>query len=186
MAAGVLFVMVFAGWASTQGPDPVTVEANAHLLLGSAERERGNYPAAAEHLRRVIGLDPENVDVARSMVQGLGLSFPTLLDRGGKVTEAYRVKGFPTTVVVTPEGRRGFSREGYTAPLMTQLRQAFNKLEKLGHEPKYFDSDGMWVNDRNELVVSRFDLDSHVLEQFRRDGRLWDLGMNGERDGERP
>jgi hypothetical protein len=72
--------------------------------------------------------------VARSMVQGLGLSFPTLLDRGGKVTEAYRVKGFPTTIVVTPEGRRGFSREGYTAPLMTQLRQALEQhLQRAQH-----------------------------------------------------
>jgi peroxiredoxin len=68
--------------------------------------------------------DPENIDLARALVQGLDLGFPTLLDTEGRVTKAYGVDGFPTTVVVSPTGEIGFVREGYTEPLMRQLRSA--------------------------------------------------------------
>ncbi|MBW2526860.1 MAG: TlpA family protein disulfide reductase [Deltaproteobacteria bacterium] len=77
--------------------------------------------------------DPENAAAARRMIAGLGLGFPALLDRGGKVAAAYRVGGFPTTVVVTPEGRLGLVREGYTEPLMKQLRTELERhLESAG------------------------------------------------------
>jgi peroxiredoxin len=66
--------------------------------------------------------DPENVDLARALVQGLGLGFPTLLDQEGRVSKAYGVNGFPTTIVISPAGTVGFVREGYTEPLMRQLR----------------------------------------------------------------
>jgi hypothetical protein len=55
---GVLFVLVFGGWSLTRGPDPVIVEANGYLLLGSAEQFRGNYLKAVEHLRRATELNP--------------------------------------------------------------------------------------------------------------------------------
>jgi peroxiredoxin len=66
--------------------------------------------------------DPENIDLARSVVAGLGLGFPTLLDHEGRVTAAYGIDTFPTTIVVSPTGEIGFRRVGYTAPLMHQLR----------------------------------------------------------------
>ena len=66
--------------------------------------------------------DPENIDLARALVQGLGLGFPTLLDHEGRVSKAFGVSGFPTTIVISPTGTVGFVREGYTEPLMLQLR----------------------------------------------------------------
>ncbi len=68
--------------------------------------------------------DPENIDLARRMVQGLKTSYPTLLDRGGRLTSGLGIDTFPTTMVVTPEGKIGFVREGFTEPLMQQLQKA--------------------------------------------------------------
>ncbi|RLB61798.1 MAG: hypothetical protein DRI90_10535 [Deltaproteobacteria bacterium] len=68
--------------------------------------------------------DPENIDVARRMVQGLKTSYPTLLDRGGRITSGLGIDTFPTTMVITPEGKIGFMRQGFTEPLMQQLRKA--------------------------------------------------------------
>jgi 4-amino-4-deoxy-L-arabinose transferase and related glycosyltransferases of PMT family len=59
---GALFVLVFGGWSLTRGPDPVIVEANGYLLLGSAEQFRGNHLKAVEHLRRATELNPGNTD----------------------------------------------------------------------------------------------------------------------------
>jgi tetratricopeptide (TPR) repeat protein len=62
LAAGLLFVLGFGVWALMRSPDPVIVEANGYLLLGSAEQMRGNDHKAAEHLRRALALNPGNVD----------------------------------------------------------------------------------------------------------------------------
>lgn len=72
--------------------------------------------------------DPENLDVARRMVAGLKTSYPTLLDRGGKLTGGLGIDTFPTTMVVTPDGQIGFARVGFTEPLMGQLRQAIERV----------------------------------------------------------
>ena len=87
-----------------------------------------------EALRKRIGVDrvtmatvlsdPENVDLARTMVRDLQIGYPTLLDRGGKITSGLGIDGFPTTMVVTPGGKIDFLREGFTEPLMPQLRKA--------------------------------------------------------------
>lgn len=66
--------------------------------------------------------DPENLDVARQIIGALGLGFPTLLDQDGKVSESYGVQDFPTTVVITPDGKIGLSRVGYTEPLIQQVK----------------------------------------------------------------
>ena len=71
--------------------------------------------------------DPENLDTARRMIAGLSISYPTLLDRGGKVTGALGIDTFPTTMVITPDGKIGFARVGFTEPLMDQLRQAIER-----------------------------------------------------------
>ncbi len=71
--------------------------------------------------------DPENLDLARRMVAAQKMSYPTLLDRGGKVTEGLGIDTFPTTMVVTPDGQIGFARVGFTEPLMGQLRQAIER-----------------------------------------------------------
>ena len=89
---------------------------------------------ALESLRQAMGpervtmatvcVDPENAATARRVVDGLGLGFPTLLDRGGGLGRSLGVKAYPTTVVIAPQGKVSFYREGYTEPLMQELRRA--------------------------------------------------------------
>ena len=51
---------------------------------------------------------PDNADVSEGMVgsflQGLGVTYPTLLDETGDVLSDYRVTGFPTTAIIGPDG----------------------------------------------------------------------------------
>jgi peroxiredoxin len=80
--------------------------------------------------------DPENIDLARALVQGLAIGFPTLLDHEGRVTKSYGVNGFPTTIVISPTGEIGFVREGFTEPLMRQLRSTVEGYLEAGrHGP---------------------------------------------------
>ena len=54
----------------------------------------------------VLGVDfDESADLVASFGDELGLSFPLLLDPGGKVQTLYKVRGYPTTVVLDREGR---------------------------------------------------------------------------------
>lgn len=94
--------------------------------------------AELETLRRELGdkrvvlanvcTDPENRGEAHRVIRALGIGYATLLDRGGEVARRYRVRAFPTTIIVTPEGRVGFAREGRTDALMGQLRRVIERL----------------------------------------------------------
>ena len=65
------------------------------VILGVAN------PVTKEH--------PGNADVSAGMVgsflNGLGVTYPTLLDETGDVLSDYQVTGFPTTVVIGPDGK---------------------------------------------------------------------------------
>ncbi len=57
----------------------------------------------------VTGEHSGNADVSAGMVgsflNGLGVTYPTLLDETGDVLSDYQVTGFPTTVVIGPDGK---------------------------------------------------------------------------------
>ena len=54
----------------------------------------------------VLGIDfDEPADLVASFGDELGLTFPLLLDPGGKVQQQYKVRGYPTTVILDREGR---------------------------------------------------------------------------------
>ena len=67
---------------------------------------------------------PQQVE---NFVEEYELSFPILLDPGGKVQNLYRVRGYPTTYVVDQEGVIRFHHIG----LITE-DQLGSYLEKLG------------------------------------------------------
>ncbi len=53
----------------------------------------------------VLGIDfDESADLVASFGEELGLTFPLLLDPGGKIQQQYKVRGYPTTVVLDREG----------------------------------------------------------------------------------
>jgi len=54
----------------------------------------------------VLGIDfDESAELVAAFGEELGLSFPLLLDPGGKIQHLYKVRGYPTTVVLDREGR---------------------------------------------------------------------------------
>lgn len=62
-----------------------------------------------------------------NFVKELDLSFPILLDPGGKIQKLYRVRGYPTTYVIDEEGVIRFHHIG----LITE-QQLTDYLEQLG------------------------------------------------------
>ena len=54
----------------------------------------------------VLGVDfDEPAEIVAAFGDELSLSFPLLLDPGGKIQQLYKVRGYPTTVVLDREGR---------------------------------------------------------------------------------
>ena len=66
--------------------------------------------------------DTENLEEARRITESLNLESPILLDCGSEVTEEYRVKGFPTTVVVNAEGNVVYYKAGYSPDIVQEVR----------------------------------------------------------------
>lgn len=53
----------------------------------------------------VASLKAEVAKAVKGQWKGKALPFPVLLDQGGKTVEAYGIKGFPTHVLIDPQGR---------------------------------------------------------------------------------
>jgi peroxiredoxin len=54
----------------------------------------------------VIGIDlDEPEDLVTSFVEQYKIDFPILMDAGGKVADRYVVHGFPTSILINPEGK---------------------------------------------------------------------------------
>lgn len=71
----------------------------------------------------------EPVETVRPYVQELGLTFPVLLDPGGAVQQLYRVRGYPTSVLVDADGIVRIRHIG----IMSE-KQLDNYLSQLGIE----------------------------------------------------
>ncbi|MFQ5942353.1 MAG: TlpA family protein disulfide reductase [Anaerolineales bacterium] len=76
----------------------------------------------------VLGIDfDEPADLVIEFGEELGLSFPLLLDPGGEIQRLYKVRGYPTTVVLDREGRI----QAYHIGILTQS-QLEGYLESVG------------------------------------------------------
>ncbi len=76
----------------------------------------------------VLGIDfDESADLVASFGDEFGLTFPLLLDPGGKIQQQYKVRGYPTTVVLDREGRI----QSYHIGILTQS-QLDGYLESAG------------------------------------------------------
>jgi len=80
-------------WATWCGPCQIEMP----LLQAAQDR----YP---EQLVVLAINDDESSGVIQSFIDKLGLKMTILLDPGAKVTQNYRVRGFPTTVMIDPQG----------------------------------------------------------------------------------
>jgi peroxiredoxin len=73
----------------------------------------------------VIGIsEDEREDVARGIVEGYGLSFPVLHDRGQVLSGRFRVGSLPATFVVDPQGIVRWAGFGARSQAMEQAVDA--------------------------------------------------------------
>ena len=75
-----------------------------------------------------ICIDAESPDQAQGVTEQLRIGYPILLDTGGKVAEAWRVKTVPTTVIVDPRGRVEWRREGYDEATERVIRSQIERM----------------------------------------------------------
>ena len=61
--------------------------------------------------------------MARGFQQKHGLTYPILPDESGKVTQAYRVQGFPTNVIMDREGKLRYIEPGFNAEAINKALQ---------------------------------------------------------------
>jgi len=80
-------------WATWCGPCQVEMP----LIQEYYEKYNPNIEVLA------INYD-ESIGEIEPYVNKLGLTFPVLLDPGGKITDLYQVRGFPTTYFIDREG----------------------------------------------------------------------------------
>lgn len=86
-------VVVVNFWATWCGP----CQAEMPLFERTARSMRGRVVFLAVN-------DNESLDEVRGFARRYGLSFPVLLDPGGKITGRYFVNAYPTTFFIDAEG----------------------------------------------------------------------------------
>lgn len=81
-------------WATWCGPCRIEIPAMVKLY---GEMRSQDFEILAINLR-------EDTEQVRSFAENLQMSFPVLLDPGGQVSQAYYVRGIPTSVFIDDEG----------------------------------------------------------------------------------
>jgi cytochrome c biogenesis protein CcmG/thiol:disulfide interchange protein DsbE len=111
-------VVVLNFWASWCGP----CENEAPILNEVARR----YRAAGDVV--VLGMDTQDLtDEALAFARVVGITYPSLRERGEDVYRAYEARGVPETFVIDPEGRIALKIVGeVTDP--AQLTTAIDQL----------------------------------------------------------
>jgi peroxiredoxin len=72
--------------------------------------------------------DPENIDDVKTIAKTLGIDYPVLLDKKAKVFNMLKMQAVPTTIVIDKNGKIDFSREGYDANIMNQIKTSVESL----------------------------------------------------------
>ena len=91
--------------------------------LAALEPERQRLAARGAVIAEIV-TDPENREPGASSVHG-GL---VLLDAGGGVAQKYGVEGIPVIVVVGPDGRVRYKREGYNPRMVGEILDLVSSL----------------------------------------------------------
>jgi len=77
-----------------------------------------------------LGLNNEEVEVARAFVKQKGYTFTTLVDEGKEVSKNYGVSGIPQVFIIDREGKVKWHTLGYSSGKEVELRGAVEKVLK--------------------------------------------------------
>ncbi len=72
--------------------------------------------------------DPENMNALKGIVAGWDISWPVLLDHNAGLFKKYRLRGYPTTLVVGRDGTVEMVRNGYSPLIMKQITAKLDAL----------------------------------------------------------
>jgi len=78
----------------------------------------------------VLGVNNEEVEVAREFVKKKGYTFTTLVDEGKEVSMKYGVSGIPQVFIIDREGKIKWHALGYGPGREVELRSAVEKILK--------------------------------------------------------
>lgn len=78
----------------------------------------------------VLGINEEDKKTVEEFVKKNGLTFPILLDEGGKVSKAYKVRAIPRVILINKEGKIEKDMLGYSSQNENILREAIKRSLK--------------------------------------------------------
>jgi cytochrome c biogenesis protein CcmG/thiol:disulfide interchange protein DsbE len=93
--------------------------------------ELGSFAASPEYKNLVVAAvcnDPENIDDVRTITKTLGIGYPVLLDKKAKVFNNLAMSAVPTTIIIDQSGKISFTRQGYDANIMKQIKTSVESL----------------------------------------------------------
>jgi peroxiredoxin len=93
--------------------------------------ELKSFAASDHHKNLVIAAvcnDPENIDDVKKITQLLGIDYPVLLDKKAKVFTKLGLSAVPTTVIIDQSGKVSFTRQGYDANILKQIKTSIESL----------------------------------------------------------
>ncbi len=72
--------------------------------------------------------DPENINDLKRIASDWNMNYPVLLDQNAALFKKYRLRGFPSTMVIGRDGRIEMVRNGYSRLIMKQIRGKIKDL----------------------------------------------------------
>jgi len=72
--------------------------------------------------------DPENIGDLKAIQRHLDIKFPVLLDKNGKVSHAYGIKVYPSTVVIGRSGKISLVKKGYNVLILNKIKSKLQEL----------------------------------------------------------
>jgi peroxiredoxin len=100
---------------------------HCHLQLKEMVSTFRRYDAERVSLAAVC-TDPENEAAIRRFASESGITYPILLDSGGRVFQRFGGRGLPTTIILDEAGVRCFVRLGFSTAIKIQIEAQIDLL----------------------------------------------------------
>ncbi|MBF0223828.1 MAG: TlpA family protein disulfide reductase [Desulfobacterales bacterium] len=72
--------------------------------------------------------DPENMDDVKRIVQQLNISYPIILDNNAKIYKKYRLRGFPTIIIIDQNRAVSLIEYGYNQTILHHIKRKIEHL----------------------------------------------------------
>ena len=108
---GKVVVLVF--WATWCRPCKTQMLAMLPLI---------KQPGWQDVVTAFICTDPGNLDQVKSIVKGLGITYPVLMDQEAKLFNRFHLPALPTTLIIDQEQRLVYFQKGYNRVMINHIK----------------------------------------------------------------